>query len=131
MLTLVSDSTVLAALEMRLQRGEPFAEVARTGSQDPTTAANGGQLDGWYTLGVFTPDVEAAIRPLKVGQRTGAVRQGQGWFVFQVDSVRKVENPPPFDTQKESVKQQLTQRNRAALAEKYLAGLKRSYKIIR
>jgi hypothetical protein len=122
-----SDSTVLSALEMRLQRGEPFEEVARTGSQDPATAMNGGKLDGWYTLGVFTPDVEAAIRPLQKGQRTGPVRQGQGWFVFKVLDMRKVENPPAFETQKEAVKQQLMQRKRSTLAEKYLAGLKRSY----
>jgi parvulin-like peptidyl-prolyl isomerase len=124
---MANDSTVLQALEMRLNRGEPFEDVARTGSQDPTSSANGGHLGGWYTLGQFSPDIEASLRKLKVGERTGVVHQGQGYFIFKVLDTRPVKDKPAYEAQKTAVKEQLVQRKRAALAEKYLAGLRRGY----
>lgn len=124
---MANDSTVLAALKARLDRGEAFEEVARTGSQDPGTGQNGGALPGWFTLDRFSKSVEDAIKPLTKGGVTGAIHEGQGHFVFKVRDVRPRADKPAFETQKDAVKQQLTARKRAELATKYLAGIKRSY----
>jgi hypothetical protein len=124
---MANDSTVLASLKSRLDRGEPFEEVARTGSQDPASAANGGKLDGWFTLDRFSLDVEDAIRPLAKGGQTGAIHEGQGHFVFKVIDVRPREQMPAFEEQKDAVKRSLMQRKRSVLANKYLAGIRRGY----
>jgi hypothetical protein len=124
---MTTDSTVMASLVSRLARGEKFEDVARTGSQDPATAADGGKLGGWYTLGQFPPAVETALKPLEKGQRTGIITQRQGTFVFQVLDKRPRKDKPDFATQKEQIKQSLVQRKRGVLADQYLSGLKRGY----
>lgn len=124
---MTTDSTIMPSLIARLNRGEAFDVVARTGSQDPSSSADGGKLGGWYTLGQFAPEIEDAIRPLKKNERTGPVHQRQGTFVFKVLDTRPRQNAPEFATQKEQIKQSLTNHKRASLADRYLAGIKKSY----
>jgi hypothetical protein len=122
-----ADSTSMRTLIARLDRGESFEEVARTGSQDPTTAGQGGRIEGWLTIGQLPPDVETAVAPLAKGGRTGIVAQRTGSYVFQVFDVRDKVDPVPFEQAKEQVKASLEARKRGALVDKYLLGLKSSY----
>ena len=121
------DSTAMHTLLGRLDRGEKFEDVARTGSQDPTTAGQGGRIEGWVTIGQLPPDVETAVAPLGKGQHTRIVPQRTGSYVFQVIDKRERENPPGFEETKEQVRAALEQRKRGALVDKYLEGLKTSH----
>ena len=122
-----ADSTSMRSLLARLDRGESFEEVARTGSQDPTTAGQGGRIESWLTIGQLPPEVETAVAPLDKGQRTGIVAQRTGTYVFQVFDIRDKVDPVPFEQAKEQVKASLEARKRGALVDKYLMGLKSSY----
>jgi hypothetical protein len=121
------DSTAMRSLIARLDRGESFEEVARTGSQDPTTAGDGGRIAGWITIGQLPPDVETAVAPLAKGERTGIVPQRTGSYVFRVFDVRPKTDSPPFEEAKEQVLAALEARKRGAIVDKYLMGLKSSY----
>ena len=123
------DSTAMRTLIARLDRGESFEDVARTGSQDPTTAGQGGRIEGWLTIGQLPPDVETAVAPLAKGERTGIVPQRTGAYVFRVFDVRDKADPVPFEQAKEQVKASLEARKRGALVDKYLMGLKSSYEL--
>ena len=127
---MTTDSLAMHALLQRLNKGEAFEEVARTGSQDPTTAGQGGRIDGWVTIGQLPPDVEVAIAPLVKGQHTGIVAQRTGAYVFQVFDKRPRENMPAFEENKEQAKLSLEARKRGALVDKYLMGLKKSHELV-
>ena len=124
---MTSDSTAMHSLLNRLDRGESFEEVARTGSQDPTTSGRGGRIEGWITIGQLPPDVETAVAPLAKGQHTGIVPQRTGVYVFQVFDKRPRKDPPVFETSKEQIKLNLESRKRGALVDKYLQGLRNGY----
>ena len=117
------------ALLARLDKGEDFAEVARTGSQDPGTAQGGGRLPGWILLGQLPPDVEPQVKKLAKGQRTGAIAQRTGTYVFQVFDLRPRENVTPFEQRKAEVMQSLEARKRGAMVDEYLMGLRKSYQL--
>jgi hypothetical protein len=127
---MTSDSMAMHSLLQRLDKGEPFEQVARTGSQDPTTAGQGGRIAEWITIGQLPPDVEAAITPLVKGQHTGIVQQRTGSYVFQVFDKRARQDMPPFEEAKEQAKVSLESRKRGALVDKYLMGLKTSHGLV-
>lgn len=125
---MTADSMAMRSLLNRLDRGESFEEVARTGSQDPTTSGRGGRIEeDWITIGRLPPDVEVAVAPLVKGQRTGIVPQRTGAYVFHVFDKRPRENAPSFEETKDQVRASLEARKRGALVDKYLTGLKTSH----
>jgi peptidyl-prolyl cis-trans isomerase D len=72
----------------RIKKGEPFAEVARTTSDDTTSAAQGGDL-GDKTDG-FVPAFKAAANALRPGQSTqGAVETQFGYHFITKDDPSK------------------------------------------
>ncbi len=123
-LIMVTDSTLMPSLVARLDRGESFEEVARTGSQDPETAPNGGLVPNWVTLGQLPSALEQSIAPLKKGERSKPVHQRTGTYVFRVVDTRPYENAQPFDAAKPDILRMLENKKRGELAEKYLASLK-------
>jgi peptidyl-prolyl cis-trans isomerase D len=72
----------------RIKKGEPFAEVARTTSDDTTSAAQGGDL-GDKTDG-FVPAFKAAANALRPGESThGAVETQFGYHFITKDDPSK------------------------------------------
>ncbi len=126
---MTSDPGAMNTLLQRLDKGEDFSEVARTGSQDPSSASSGGRLPGWILLGQLPPDIEKNVKPLAKGQRTGLVPQRTGTYVFQVFDIRPRENLKPFAERKTEVMQSLEARKRGALVDEYLLGLRKSHEL--
>ncbi|MFC1705725.1 peptidylprolyl isomerase [Planctomycetota bacterium] len=79
------------ALELIL-RGAEFADVARRESQDPGSAARGGELPmlGRHEMGEL---LAKALFALKPGELKEPVRTGFGWHVLQVIEVQPVARP--------------------------------------
>lgn len=127
---MTSDSMAMRTLLRRLDQGESFEEVARTGSQDPTTAGQGGRIGEWVTIGQLPPDIELAVAPLEKGEHTGIVPQRTGSYVFHVFDKRARENIPPFEENKEQARMSLESRKRGVLVDKYLEGLKKSHGLV-
>ncbi len=83
---LADDATVkqkLNALRDRILKGEDFAGVAQTNSEDPGSAAQGGDL-GWTGPGAFVPEFEQQIGTLKDDEISEPFKTQYGWHVVQM-----------------------------------------------
>jgi peptidyl-prolyl cis-trans isomerase SurA len=83
---LVSESEVssrMGQLRERIEQGEDFATLARSHSQDPGSASEGGDL-GWITPGQMVPEFEKAMDQLQPGEISEPVESRFGWHLIQV-----------------------------------------------
>jgi peptidylprolyl isomerase/peptidyl-prolyl cis-trans isomerase D len=71
-------------LLQRIEGGESFATLARQYSQDPGSAARGGDL-GWFGRGQMVPPFEAAAFDAEVGEVVGPVETDFGYHLIQVE----------------------------------------------
>ena len=91
---LADDATVrgkLEALRERVLKGEDFAAVAQVTSQDPGSAAEGGDL-GWAGPGTFAPEFEQAIATLKDDEISAPFQTQFGWHIAQMLGHRRFDN---------------------------------------
>src|SRR5204863_5911920 len=65
-----------------------FADIAKKNSQDPGSAANGGDLD-WQTRGAFVKPVEDAIFSMKKGDVGDVVESDFGFHIVKLNDVRE------------------------------------------
>lgn len=71
----------------RLRAGEDFAALAREHSDDPGSAANGGDL-GWVERGMMVPAFEEAGFALVQGEVSEVVRTDFGFHIIEVTELR-------------------------------------------
>ncbi|MBS0378063.1 MAG: peptidylprolyl isomerase [Proteobacteria bacterium] len=110
---LADDATVkqkLEALRERILKGEDFAGIAQTVSEDPGSAVDGGDL-GWSGPNTFVPDFEAAIAQLKDNEISEPFKTQYGWHIVQVLGRRSV------DTTEEVKRRQAMEAIRAGKAD--------------
>ena len=91
---LADDATVrgkLEALRERILKGEDFRAVAQVTSQDPGSAAEGGDL-GWAGPGTFAPEFEQAIATLKDDEISEPFQTQFGWHIVQMLGHRRFDN---------------------------------------
>lgn len=83
---LEDDQTVqqkLANIRERILKGEDFAAIAAVTSQDPGSAADGGDL-GWAGPGTFVPEFEKQLDGLKENDITPPFKTQYGWHIIQL-----------------------------------------------
>ncbi|MCU7798087.1 MAG: SurA N-terminal domain-containing protein [Candidatus Thiodiazotropha sp. (ex Myrtea spinifera)] len=85
----------IEALAERIAQGEDFAELAMTHSQDPGSAAEGGDL-GFFGKGVMDPAFEAAAFSLQKDQVSEPVRSSFGFHLIKVAEI-KAGDVKPFE----------------------------------
>jgi len=86
----VGDATAtatIADLRARLDQGEAFEALARDNSQDPVSAAAGGDL-GWATPGDYPEAFEEVLFALEPGQVSAPVRTEFGLHLIRLDEIR-------------------------------------------
>ncbi len=92
---LQDDPTVKQKLTLIRERiadkGEDFAGIAKTSSEDPGSAADGGDL-GWTNPGTFVPEFEDQLSKLKDGEMSQPFRSQFGWHIVQVLGRRQFDN---------------------------------------
>ncbi|KMN00882.1 SurA N-terminal domain-containing protein [Pseudomonas helleri] len=91
----VSDGQAKAKIEdiqQRLAKGESFEALAKEFSQDPGSAANGGDL-GFAGPGVYDPTFETAVYALKKDQVSEPVRTSFGYHLIKLLGVEAPEVP--------------------------------------
>ncbi|WP_314915776.1 SurA N-terminal domain-containing protein [Pseudomonas helleri] len=91
----VSDAQAKAKIEdiqQRLAKGESFEALAKEFSQDPGSAANGGDL-GFAGPGVYDPTFETAVYALKKDQVSEPVRTSFGYHLVKLLGVEAPEVP--------------------------------------
>ena len=81
-----------AAVKKRLDDGEDFAKVAKEDSEDPESAARGGDL-GYVLRGVAPPELEKAAFSLGVGDTSGPLFTESGYNIIRVTEKRAAEKP--------------------------------------
>lgn len=79
---------MIDSLYTRLQKGEDFAVIASTFSNDPGSAANGGSL-GWVSPGVMVPEFEAKMKETPKGEISKPFQSQFGWHILQVTDTRQ------------------------------------------
>jgi peptidyl-prolyl cis-trans isomerase SurA len=111
---LQDDATVQQKLESIrdriLNKGENFAAVASVVSEDPGSAANGGDL-GWTDPGSFVPEFEKQLAQLQPDEISQPFRTQFGWHIIQLLGRRQ------HDTTQEMLRQQAFARIREGKAD--------------
>jgi len=96
------DETVrqkLAKLRDRILKGESFAGIASTASEDPGSAPDGGDL-GWSGPGTFVPEFDKAIADLKDNEITEPFKTRYGWHIVQLMGTRTYDSTDDVRRQK-------------------------------
>jgi peptidyl-prolyl cis-trans isomerase C len=121
---LVKTKEEAEAIIKQLDGGADFAKLATEKSQDPGSAAKGGDLD-YFAAGDMVAPFEEAAQKLKIGEYTKEPVQTQfGFHVIKLEDRRK-QQPPAFDTVKDQIRQ-------AVVGEKFqleIAALKKDSKV--
>lgn len=68
----------------RAKAGEDFAELAKEFSDDPGSAANGGDL-GFFGKGQMVPEFEAAAFALNVGEISNIIETDYGYHIIKLE----------------------------------------------
>lgn len=82
---LVSDSEARERLERLRERilgGASFAELAQANSEDPGSAAKGGDL-GWADPSIYVPAFRQALNEIPVGEISQPFKSKFGWHILQ------------------------------------------------
>ena len=66
---------------------ETFEELAKQYSDDPGSAAQGGDL-GWAETGLFVPEFESALFSMNVGDTSEAVKTDFGYHLIRMDDIK-------------------------------------------
>jgi peptidyl-prolyl cis-trans isomerase D len=108
-------------LDQLKARPEAFAELARQHSQDPGSAAQGGDL-GFFGRGAMVKPFEDAVYALKPGQISDLVETDFGIHIIRLTEVRGGQRKP-FETVRaeieDAVRSQLAQTRFAEVAEQF------------
>lgn len=75
------------ALHAQLKGGADFAELARTNSADPGSAARGGDL-GWFDRGDMVAEFEQVAFSLPIGQLSNPFKTEYGYHIMKVNERR-------------------------------------------
>ncbi|MGQ9524785.1 MAG: peptidylprolyl isomerase [Armatimonadota bacterium] len=131
----VSGSNETAAKEKiekalaELRAGKDFAEVAKTYSEDPGSAQNGGDL-GFFGRGAMVKEFEDAVFSAKVGEIVGPIKSQYGYHIIKVTEIKPASqlDPAVLDERREAailrktsdaVRQYLNEERKKAQIEKY------------
>jgi peptidyl-prolyl cis-trans isomerase SurA len=89
----------LAKLRERILKGEDFAGIAATASEDPGTAPDGGDA-GWAGPGTFVPEFDKAIADLKDNEISEPFKTRYGWHIVQMLGTRTYDSTDDVRRQK-------------------------------
>jgi peptidyl-prolyl cis-trans isomerase SurA len=104
------DATVrqkLADLRAKIVAGDDFAAIATATSEDPGSAAEGGDL-GWTGPGSFVPEFESTINSLQDNEISEPFHTQYGWHIVQVlgrrthDNTKEQQQQLAFDALRDS-----------------------------
>jgi len=110
---IADDATVrqkLADIRERILKGEDFSGLAKTTSEDPGSAAEGGDL-GWTGPGTFVPEFEQTLASLKENEISQPFHTQFGWHIVQLLGKRQ------FDTTDTEKRRRAAEQIRESRAE--------------
>jgi parvulin-like peptidyl-prolyl isomerase len=81
-----------AGIKKRLDQGEDFAKVAKEESEEPESAARGGDI-GYVLRGVAPPELDKAAFSMEVGQTSEPIASDIGFSILRITEKRAAEAP--------------------------------------
>jgi len=78
---------IIYKLHERILGGDDFTSIAKSNSDDPVSAIDGGALD-WVGPGQMVPAFEQTMEATKVGETSQPFRSQFGWHILQVTERR-------------------------------------------
>lgn len=118
---------MLTDLKKQIEDGADFAELAKKYSDDPGSAAQGGDL-GWFGRGQMVPEFEEAAFSLQPGQVSDIIETQFGLHILKVED-KKLELPEDFEENKEQYRKQKLEERRNQAWQRYIQQLRESAKI--
>ena len=110
----------------RIKNGEDFSKLATEVSQDPGSAAKGGDL-GFFDRRRMVQPFDSAAFSLKVGEVSSPVRTPYGWHIIKVTEIKEY---PEFDKAKENLKNEFKRSVQYKIEyDKYVAKALKDYKL--
>ena len=94
----------------QIERGDDFAAVAQSVSEDKLSAADGGDL-GWVEPDQFVPEFAEKLKTLPIGKLSEPFRTQFGWHIVEVTDRRS------YDSTDERKEQRCQEEIRASKAE--------------
>jgi peptidyl-prolyl cis-trans isomerase C len=116
-----------AAILKTIKAGGDFATIAKSSSQDPGSAPNGGDL-GFFPKGQMPPAFEEAAFKLKPGTMSGVVETPFGFHIIKVIE-RRAPRTAPFAEVSGQIKDFLMQGQREQKLEQFVEQMKAKGKI--
>ncbi|WP_404824343.1 peptidylprolyl isomerase [Pseudomonas benzenivorans] len=89
---------LIERLHQRIRAGEDFAELAKSFSEDPGSALNGGSLN-WIDPGVLVPEFREVMSNTASGEISKPFQSPYGWHVLQVMGRRATDSSAEFREQ--------------------------------
>jgi peptidyl-prolyl cis-trans isomerase SurA len=78
---------IIDKLYERVTQGDDFAEIARSNSDDPVSAIDGGEL-GWVSPGQMVPEFEQVMLDTTIGKVSEPFKSSFGWHILRVEDAR-------------------------------------------
>ncbi len=100
---LVKDEETAKEVKKKLDEGAKFEDLAKEYSQDPGSAANGGDL-GFFGPGKMVPEFEEAAYALDVNEISGPVKSQHGFHIIKVTEKKEKES---YDKMKDKLEYDL------------------------
>jgi peptidyl-prolyl cis-trans isomerase C len=119
--------TQIEAARALVKGGEKFADVAKKVSEDPGSAAKGGDL-GFFPRGRMVPEFDIAAFSLKTNEVSDVITTQFGYHILLVIE-RKPAQTVPFDEVKDELGQYLKQRKSNESARNHVAELRKTAKV--
>lgn len=114
------------AVLTKAKAGEDFGQLAKQHSSDGS-AQQGGDLN-FFPRGQMVPAFEQAAFALQTGQISGIVETQFGYHIIKVTD-RRAASVVPFERVDQQIRQFLTEKNKKARADSFVAELKKKARI--
>jgi len=112
-----------ATVDQLKAKDADFGAIARTASEEPTSAAQGGEI-GWLTEDRIQPEIRAKLPDLTVGIVSDPIKLNDGWHILKVLDVREPRTPTLPEIRENLVASLKTERARLKRQEFIAAMLK-------
>jgi peptidyl-prolyl cis-trans isomerase C len=119
--------TKAEGLLKQIKAGADFATLAKSNSDDPGSAAKGGDL-GFFEKGQMVPSFEQAAFALKTGQVSDVVESPFGYHIIKLTD-RRPPHTPPLTQVSADIKSFLTNQARQKETTKLVAELRQKSKV--
>ena len=113
----------LEGIAQKINGGEDFAFMAKKHSEDPISAARGGDL-GFVALGdLGLPEIDAVLKKLGEGRMSGVIGTEIGFHLIKLVE-KKAPHPLEYEEVKDDLKNYIAQKTFTQRLEAYLKGLR-------